>query len=89
MLHLSYKENVEFYFRLFHLQAPQQQRRRSSVGIAMDSLKSAADKIKKSPRVLKGKIDNALNKESKFYLFLSVPIFIIWKNLVLKEDFGV
>jgi hypothetical protein len=32
----------------------------------MDSLKIAANKVKKSPRVLKGKIDSALNKDSKF-----------------------
>ncbi|XP_066933607.1 low density lipoprotein receptor adapter protein 1-like isoform X2 [Clytia hemisphaerica] len=39
------------------------QRRRSSVGIAMDSLKIAANKVKKSPKALKCKIDNALNKD--------------------------
>ena len=42
------------------------QRRRSSVGVAMDSLKFAASKVKKSPKALKVKIDNALNKDSKW-----------------------
>lgn len=31
----------------------------------MDSLKIAASKVKKSPKALKVKIDNAFNKESK------------------------
>ena len=32
----------------------------------MDSLKVAAEKIKKSPQVMRKKLDNALNRESKF-----------------------
>lgn len=40
-------------------------RRKSSLGLTMDSLRVAADKLKKSPKAMKKKIDEALNKDSK------------------------
>ena len=58
----------------------------------MDSLKIAASKVKKSPKALKVKIDNAFNKESKnlhqlFFstLFLSTRSFYKIAN---KVDFA-
>lgn len=59
--------SFHLYCIVLLLQGPQ--RRRSSVGVAMDSLKIAANKVKKSPRVLKGKIDSALNKDSEYKRF--------------------
>ena len=41
----------------------------------MESLRGAADKIKKSPRLVRKKINNALHKESKFLIKLYRDVF--------------